>query len=115
MENESLKWLFDINQSIGEIDEFLVENGITSFFGYTKNKLLKRGIERNLAIIGEAMNKIKQSDHELFGKILHSRSIIALRNHLIHAYDNVSDEIEHDPSVSHGEMIICHGKIPCDL
>ena len=53
---------------------------------------MKRGVERNLAIIGEAMNKIKQSDSELFGKILHARSIVALRNHLVHAYDNVSDE-----------------------
>ena len=47
MEKDSLKWLFDINQSIGEIDEFLAANGINSFSQYTKNKLLKSSMTQS--------------------------------------------------------------------
>lgn len=92
MKIKSRKWLFDIHQSIEEIHEFLSSNEIKSFPDYTKNRWLKRAVERNLAIIGEAMNKIKQSDVELFDSIEYARAIISLRNHIIHAYDNLSDE-----------------------
>ena len=92
MENRSLKWLLDIQSSIEEIQEFLNSNGVKSFLQYSKNKLVKRAVERDLAIIGEAVNKVKQENQEVFYSIEHAKSIIALRNHLIHAYDSVSDE-----------------------
>ena len=63
-----------------------------SFSHYRSNKLVKRAIERNLSIIGEAVNRIKQSDSDTFSKIEHARAIISLRNHVIHAYDGISDE-----------------------
>ncbi len=69
-------------------------------------------MERNLAIIGEAMNKLKQTDAELFDSIHHARSIIALRNHIIHAYDNLSDEniwsilINHLPKLGAEIMVL---------
>ncbi len=92
MKSKSRKWLYDILQSIHEIQDFLLSNEIKSFTSYSQNKLLKRGVERNLAIIGEAMNKIKLTDLDLFESIQHAKAIIALRNHIVHAYDNVSDE-----------------------
>lgn len=53
---------------------------------------LKRAIERNLAIIGEAVNRIVKRDQSFHKKITNAKSIIALRNQVIHAYDNISDE-----------------------
>jgi uncharacterized protein with HEPN domain len=101
MENRSLKWLADILFSIDEIQEFLSKNKVESFEHYSKNRLVKRAVERDLAIIGEAVNKIKQEDPELFNGIEHAKAIIALRNHIVHAYDSISDEIEHDENVTH--------------
>jgi uncharacterized protein with HEPN domain len=92
MGSKSLKWLFDIQSSISEIEQFLTVNKINSFSSYSKNALVRRAVERDLAIIGEAINKIKQEDLELFSSIEHAKSIIALRNHLIHAYDGISNE-----------------------
>ncbi|WP_026957146.1 HepT-like ribonuclease domain-containing protein [Algoriphagus vanfongensis] len=92
MKEKSLKWLFDIFLSIQEIQGFLDEYNIKSFSSYSQNRLIKRGVERNLAIIGEAMNKIKQTDVELFEEIQYAKAIISLRNHIVHAYDNISDE-----------------------
>ncbi|GMQ26654.1 DUF86 domain-containing protein [Algoriphagus sp. oki45] len=92
MECKTAKWLIDILEAIQEIDDFVQKNQIRSFPNYQQNKMLKRAVERNLEIIGEAVNRIKQNDEQTLLKIEHARSIIALRNHVIHAYDSISDE-----------------------
>lgn len=92
MESKTAKWLSDILEAIEEINDFISKNQIHSFSKYQKNKMLKRAVERNLEIIGEAVNRIKQNDRLTLEKIEHARSIIALRNHVIHAYDSTSDE-----------------------
>lgn len=54
--------------------------------------MLKRAIERELEIIGEALNRIVKHDVSITTKITGARDIIGLRNQVIHAYDNISDE-----------------------
>ncbi len=89
MEAKHLKWLYDIKVAIDEIESFLNDNGKT-FHEYKSNLLLKKAVERNLEIIGEAVNRIvKQYPHI---KIESARSIIGLRNFIIHSYDNITDE-----------------------
>jgi uncharacterized protein with HEPN domain len=53
--------------------------------------LLRRGIERELEIIGEATNWILKIDADI--KISESRRIVDLRNWVIHGYDKVDDVI----------------------
>ncbi|NOX46082.1 MAG: DUF86 domain-containing protein [Chlorobi bacterium] len=89
MEGKHLKWLYDIKIAIVEIEGFLEENGKT-FETYKSNLLLKKGIERNLEIIGEAVNRISREFPEI--KIENAGSIIGLRNFIIHSYDNITDE-----------------------
>ena len=60
MKLEIKKCLFDINTSIDSIYEYL--DGERNFFEYQRNKLLRRGIEREIEIIGEAMNRILRID-----------------------------------------------------
>jgi len=90
MDERILKWLHDIFRAIIEIEGFLDRQ--TDFFEYQKNLLLKRGVERNLEIIGEAMNRILQRDTTFEDKIEEARNIVGLRNQIIHAYDGISDE-----------------------
>lgn len=54
--------------------------------------MLKRAIERDLEIIGEAMNRILKRDPSYEKIISNSKSIIGLRNQVIHGYDSISDE-----------------------
>lgn len=89
MEEKHLKWLHDIKVSIFEIEDFLEEHGKT-FETYKNNLLLKKAIERNLEIIGEAVNRITREYPEI--KIENARGIIGLRNLIIHSYDNITDE-----------------------
>lgn len=89
MQRESRKYLFDIKESIEAIEEFL--GGKRDFNIYRENKLLRRGIERELGIIGEAMSRLIKTDSKI--EISNPRRIIDLRNWVIHGYDKVDDVI----------------------
>lgn len=60
MKREIKKYLFDINTSIDSIFEYL--GAEKNFFEYQRNKLLRRGIEREIEIIGAVTNMILKID-----------------------------------------------------
>lgn len=91
MDERILKWLYDIKFAVAEIDSYF-ETTEKTFDEYRKNVMLKRAIERDLEIIGEAVSRIIKRDDFFTEKISNSQSIIGLRNQVIHAYDNISDE-----------------------
>ena len=79
----------DIKVSIASIEEFLGSK--RNFENYKKNKLLRRAVERELEIIGEATNRILNLNNNI--EISEARRIVNLRNMVIHAYDSVDDII----------------------
>jgi uncharacterized protein with HEPN domain len=89
MNERVLKCLYDIKSAIEEIDSFL-ESKPADFENYKNDTLLKRAIERNLEIIGEAINRILREDPDF--QIENAKRIVGLRNQIIHGYDAVSDE-----------------------
>jgi len=89
MNERVLKCLYDIKLAIDEIDSFFVHNEKT-YETYKNDILLRRAVERNLEIIGEAMSRILKEEPDF--TIEHARRIIGLRNQIIHGYDSVSDE-----------------------
>ena len=89
MNEKILKCLFDIKIAIDEIDSYFI-NFERRFEVYSNSNLLKRAIERNLEIIGEAVSRILRMETDF--PINHAKKIIGLRNQIIHAYDNISDE-----------------------
>lgn len=89
MQLEIQKYLYDIKVSIDSIYDYL-ENK-RDFNEFKRNKLLRRGIERELGIIGEAANRILKIDPLI--KIENSRKIVDLRNWIIHGYDRIDDII----------------------
>ncbi len=89
MNEKVLKCLYDIKIAIDEIYLFF-ETGPKDLDGYKTNFLFKRAIERNLEIIGEAINRILKDEPDF--PIDNARRIIGLRNQIIHGYDSVSDE-----------------------
>jgi uncharacterized protein with HEPN domain len=54
---------------------------------------LRRAVERDLEIIGEAMNQLRVLDRTTFERIPEAALIIGMRNRLIHAYANVNDQM----------------------
>ena len=82
--------LYDINTAIDEVYSFFMQVP-KRFDEYQKNLMLRRAIERNIGIIGEATNKILKENPEI--AISHSRAIIATRNLVIHDYAAVTDDV----------------------
>jgi len=89
MDERIEKWLYDIQFAIEEIEGYF-ENSEKNFTHFKQNLMLKRAIERNLEIIGEATNRILARNSEI--EITNARKIINLRNFIIHSYDSISDE-----------------------
>lgn len=56
MDNKLNAWLEDISRSIDEIFDFLPEK--RDFSEFQKDLKTKKAVERNLEIIGEAVNRI---------------------------------------------------------
>lgn len=89
MMEKSKKYLSDILIAIDLIEKFTV--GITDFTIYQDDLKTQSAVERQLAIIGEALNKLKKNEPDL--QIENAKQIIGFRNRLIHAYDSIDNSI----------------------
>jgi uncharacterized protein with HEPN domain len=90
MDNLVKACLYDMLVAIHEIDSFF-ENSPKIFEAYHYDLKTKRAVERNIEIIGEAMNRVLKINEEI--SISHARNIVDTRNRIIHGYDAVSDEV----------------------
>lgn len=82
--------LYDIKVAIEEVYSFF-EQVPKRFDEYQRNLMLRRAIERNIGIIGEATNKILKAQPDI--AISHAKAIIATRNRVIHDYAAVTDDV----------------------
>ncbi len=89
MELEIKTWLQDIDRSIEEIYSFLPSK--RNFFEFQNDLKTKKAIERNLEIIGEALNRVLKERPDI--KISDSRKIVDTRNRIIHGYDSVTEDV----------------------
>ncbi|WP_396184516.1 DUF86 domain-containing protein [Flavobacterium sp.] len=89
MMEKSKKYLSDILMAIELIEEFTV--GINNFNLYEKDRKTQSAVERQLAIIGEALNQLRKNEPTIL--IENDKQIIAFRNRLIHAYDSLDNSI----------------------
>ena len=69
------------------------------FEEFYSNLCLRRAIERNIEIIGEAMNRILKTDRNI--AITNSRKIVDARNYIIHVYDSLSADILWSMAINH--------------
>ena len=90
MDNDIKTWLYDILQSINEVESYYIDRP-KMFEEYISDIRTKRAIERDLEIIGEAVNRILKRDKNF--KLENAERIIATRNRIIHGYDKVSDDL----------------------
>lgn len=88
MTDKTRKYLFDILESVQSIEDYLKE---VDFFQYQKNKMVRRAVERELEIIGEALNALLKIENEV--EISSSKRIIGMRNRVIHGYDKIDNGV----------------------
>ncbi len=56
---------------------------------YDSNPMLQDAVERNIEIMGEAMNKLLKTEPQI--NISNSRRIVDARNKIIHGYDEIEN------------------------
>jgi uncharacterized protein with HEPN domain len=88
MNNRTRKLLFDILDSGRSIQTWCQD---ASYEDYEANRQLRRAVEREFEIIGEALNHLAQSDPETASRINHLPRIVSFRNRIIHGYDTVDN------------------------
>lgn len=90
MDDSIKKYLQDIWVAIEEIESFFGDKP-KLFEEFCSDICLRRAIERDIEIIGEAMNRILKADRNI--AITNSRKIVDARNYIIHGYDSLSADI----------------------
>jgi len=90
MDKDIQTWLYDILLSIDEIDSYF-EPDKRFFEAYRNDIKTKRAVERDIEIIGEAVNRILKKDSKF--QLDNAQKIIGTRNRIAHGYDNVSDDL----------------------
>lgn len=89
MNEKAKKYLSDILQAISFIEEFVSD--VPTFEAYLSDQKTQSAVERQLGIIGEAVNRFRQQveGHELSN----ASEIVGFRNRLIHNYDGLDETI----------------------
>ena len=90
MDDRTCKYLYDILTAISEIELFLGSEP-RLFETFHQDLRLRRAVERDIEIIGEAMNRVLKTDSSIV--ITDSRKIVDARNYIIHGYDSLSSDV----------------------
>lgn len=89
MTPQSQKYLFDIRQAIEAVESFVRDT--PTFADYEADHKTRSAVERQLAIVGEAVNHLRRVWPEV--NLPNTKQMIDFRNRLIHSYDNVNNAI----------------------
>ena len=90
MRPEVLKLLFDVAEACDLLERFT--SGRT-FEDYQADAMLRSAVERQLEIVGEALNGVLRLDPSLTKQVSDAPRIVAFRNRLAHGYAAVSDAV----------------------
>lgn len=89
MQPETRKYLYDVCRACESLLEFIRDKSLDD---YNADLLLRSGVERQLMIVGEALNQAEKIAPDLPQTISNIRQIINLRNVIVHGYATVENE-----------------------
>lgn len=92
------KYLNDILDSITQIESYF-DIFPRRFDVYCETPMMQRAIQMNIAIIGEATNKLLKIAPRI--PITKARKIVDTRNYMIHGYDSVSNDMVWSIVINH--------------
>ena len=81
--------MIDVLNAINEVESFFADRP-KLFQEFQNDMLRQRAVERNIEIMGEAINRILKANPEF--QLTNAKAIINTRNRVIHGYDSVTTE-----------------------
>lgn len=88
MRRDPRAYLWDVREAADAIAGFVLG---CSLDDYSADLMLRSAVERQFAIIGEALSQLAKVDQALAARIPQLRRVIAFRNVLIHGYDQIDN------------------------
>jgi len=106
MPPEVLKFLHDIEQACGLIEQFVSGRTVEDF---QRDVQLRSAVERQFITIGEALQQLLRAQPDVANSISDSRRIINFRNVMVHGYaqivpDTVWGVVEKDLKLLHQQV-----------
>ncbi|MDH5511509.1 MAG: DUF86 domain-containing protein [Nitrospinota bacterium] len=89
MPHDPEKYIYDALQAARLIARFIEGK---SYEDYSSDTLLRSGVERQLIIIGEALNRLSKLAPGMVADIQGHSKIIGFRNIAVHGYDIIENE-----------------------
>ncbi len=89
MAHDPRTYLLDIRESGKEIEEYTRNK---TYDYYMSDRMLRRAVERDFQIIGEALSKLSKEHPEIAKRIGEVPQIVAFRNILVHGYREIDHE-----------------------
>lgn len=102
MDRRLRKYIMDVLNAVLEIESFM-EDRPREYATFCNDILFRRGVERNIEIMGEAMNQALKIDASL--PITAARKVVDTRNFVIHAYDSLKPDILWGIVVNHMPLL----------
>jgi len=90
MPHSSAKLLQDILDAGRAVRQFVANHTLAE---YRENLMLRSAVERQLEIVGEAMNRLDRADPDMLQRLEGHGRIIAFRNIIAHGYDVLDQAI----------------------
>lgn len=90
MQRDARAYLWDVRDAADRVAEFVDQVDLEQ---YRTNAMVRSAVERQLEIIGEALNQLSSVEPEAAAKIPELRQTVGLRNILIHGYATVDDAL----------------------
>ncbi len=89
MKERSKKYLSDVLLALDLVEDFMI--GYSEFAIYDQDRKTQSAVERQLVIIGEALNQFRKLEPNI--NVENDKQIVAFRNRLVHAYDSLDNSI----------------------
>jgi uncharacterized protein with HEPN domain len=111
------KLLLDAFQAAAHVRTFSVGRTLQD---YLTDVFLRSALERQLEIVGEALNQARSLQSDLHKQIDHLNEWIGLRHRIAHAYDRLDHEIvwdtvvEDTPNLLHNLALLLNEAPPID-
>jgi len=90
MRRDARAFLWDIREAADRVKEFI--EGVDADT-YSNNAMIRSAVERQLEIIGEALNQLASVEPDTAARIPELRQAVGLRNILIHGYATIDDAL----------------------
>lgn len=103
MQRESTAYLWDALKAARRVEMFIGDRNRQE---YLNDLMLRSAVERQMEIMGEALNKLRKVDKDTAANVPDLHMIVGMRNVLVHGYATLDDSVVWDAATLEIPVVI---------